>query len=173
MPFLVMILGALAAAGVWYWRINNARDAIGDIADMANDVRLAARRFGFRRRNNVHPADSIDDARLAGAGIVVAVAELQGPLTQEQIDTLIIQAQSKFDTDQQEAREIVTFGRWIAQQCGTKDEAVRRLSKRLRGLAGASALPDLEAMIEAVAGSNLDERAEDAVGTIRRLLSAG
>jgi len=64
MPFLIALLGIIGVAYVWANRARNARDAVGDIADMANDVRLAARRFGFSRKMNVHPVESIEDPRL-------------------------------------------------------------------------------------------------------------
>lgn len=172
MPVLLFILGALGAAAVWYWRVKNAREGAEHVLDMANDVRLAARRFGFRAKTNVHPARAIEDPRLAGAGVVVALAELEGPLSADQIRILTTEAQTRFNLLLGEAEEIVTFGRWIAGQCGTKDEAVRRLGKRVADLAGPSALPDLEKMIEAVAPAPRSERGEDALAGLRRILSS-
>ena len=173
MPVVLAILGIISAAAIWYYRAQAARDAAGDLFDMANDVRLAARRFGFKRRTDVHPVDSIDDARLAGAGIVAAVAGMGGPLAQPQLDELSRQFQSVFGVARDEAVEISTFGRWIAEQCGTRAEAVRRLSKRLRGLAGAEAHADLHTMIDAViasGGTAPTEDQADAKATITRHL---
>jgi len=47
---------------------------LGLPADAARDVRRAARRFGFRRQTNLHPAEPIDDTRVAAAGILTALA---------------------------------------------------------------------------------------------------
>jgi hypothetical protein len=33
------------------------------VLDMANDVRLAARRFSFQRRVNIHPVESLEGPR--------------------------------------------------------------------------------------------------------------
>ncbi len=171
MPILITFLGLLAAAGYWYFRIRDAGGTVRDLADAANDVRLAARRFGFKRRANVHPIDCIEDARMAAAGITLAVAEMDGALTQAEIQTATIQFQSVFDVNKTDAEELVTFGRWIAAQSGTKSEGVRRMSKRLLGLAGAEAGSDLVKLVTAVGtadGSTLHADAEDALQTIRR-----
>ena len=50
MPVLMAILGIISAAYFWTQRARNARDMLGDVGAMANDVRLAARRFGFTRK---------------------------------------------------------------------------------------------------------------------------
>jgi hypothetical protein len=169
MPLVVFVLGVIAAAAVWYWRMQAARDAAGELLDVANDVRLAARRFGYRRRHNVHPADSVDDARLAAMGIVAAITAMRGPATREQIIEMGLQAQSKFDVPRPQAEEIVTFGRWIITRCGSNDEAVRRLAKRLRDLAGPEALPDLHEMIARVNGGPPDQEQAVAIATLDRL----
>ncbi len=171
MPVLIAILGALAAAGIWYWRLRNAGEIARDLTEVANDVRLAARRFGFRRRANVHPVDCIDDARMAAAGIVMGIAEMDGALTEAEIRTASLQFQSVFDTPKDEADELVTFGRWIANQSPSREEGVRRLSKRLLALAGLEVGSDLVRMVQTVAtadGGALNEDASDALQTIRR-----
>ncbi len=170
MPVILAILSALTVAGIWYYRMQAARDAADTLLDAANDVRLAARRFGFRMRNKTHPADCVDDPRVAAAGIVLAIAAMDSDLTQAEIDTLSIQCQSKFGIEPGEAEEIITLGRWLITQCVNKDEAVRRLTRRVVEKAGPEAAPDLLEMIAKVAGDGLaDDRAQDALATIKRL----
>lgn len=172
MPVILAILSAITIAGIWYWRMQAARDAANTLFDAANDVRLAARRFGFQMRNKTHPADCVDDPRIAAAGIVLAIAGMDSEVTQAETDTLLRQCQSKFDIDAKEAEEIVLFGRWLVGQCVNKDEAVRRLARRVAEKAGAAAAPDLMEMIDKVAGpEGLElERARDAIATVRRVL---
>ncbi|HEU0222193.1 MAG TPA: hypothetical protein VFR34_08290 [Paracoccaceae bacterium] len=170
MPVLIALLGVLVVAALWYWRVRAARDAAGESLEAAQDVRRAARRFGFRRQANRHPADCIEDARLAAMGVVAAMAEYDGPHTKDEIDQMVVEAQVTFGVDKREAEEIVAFGRWIATQCGTRHEAVRRLSKVVAQLAGSAAAPDLLRMAEAAAAHRgpPDERARSAIETIRR-----
>ncbi|MEM8570061.1 MAG: TerB family tellurite resistance protein [Pseudomonadota bacterium] len=172
MHIAIALLGLAGALGYYFWRMRASQAAATDLFDVANDVRLAARRFGFKRQANVHPVDSIDDPRLGAAGIVMAIASLDHAVSQAEIDTAKLQCQVKFGISKQEADEIVTFGRWIADQCGSSSEAVRRLSKRVSYLAGDEAMPDLLDMSQAVAtaeGKGLDEYDREALATIRRI----
>ncbi|HSF95751.1 MAG TPA: TerB family tellurite resistance protein [Thermohalobaculum sp.] len=171
MPFILGILGVLSVVALWYWRFKAAQDAAGEVAIAANDVRLAIRRFGYLRKHKTHPADCVEDPRLAAAGIVAAIASMDAPLSQAEIDRLTAEAGAVFGVDGAEAVDIAAFGRWIAGQCNTPDEAVRRLVKVVREKAGAEAGPDLLAMVEAVAtadGGALDSDETDALLTIRR-----
>lgn len=167
---LITILGALA---VWYWRFKMAREAGGELLNAADDLRASVRRLMYKRKHNKHPADSIDDARLAASGIAVAVATMDAPISQAEIDALTVSAQRTFNVQKREADDMVAFGRWIADQCGTPAEAVRRLSKALHRTAGAEAGADMIRMINDVAtadGRTLGEAENDAIDTVRRTL---
>jgi hypothetical protein len=173
MPVLIAIIGILVGGVIWYNRIKAAGEAAGELKDMANDVRLAARRFGFKRRSNVHPIDAIDDARLAASGIVAATAQMDGLWDQSMWDAMVQQCQSVFGSALDEAEEIVTFSRWIADQGKNLHETVRRLSKRLKALAGPAGVDDTVAMICAVsgrAGNGKSRNADDSIDTVVRVL---
>ena len=173
MHILLAIVSILGIAMVWYWRAKMAREAAGDVMDAANDVRLAARRFLYKRKHNTHPADCVEDARLAAAGIAVAVATMDTPISQAEIKTLTDEMRKTFGIDEREALDMLSFGRWIAGQCGTNEEAVRRLSKRIAALAGAEALPDLLQIVERTAtadGREMDELEQDALTIIRQTI---
>lgn len=171
MHVILGILGVLSAVALWYWRFKAAQDAAGEVANAANDARLAIRRFGYMRRHKAHPADCVEDPRLAAAGIVAAIAGMDAPLSQAEIDRLTAEAGAVFGVDAAEAVDIAAFGRWIAGQCNSPEEAVRRLVKVVRDKAGAEAGPDLLAMVDSVAtadGGPLDSREIDALVAIRR-----
>ena len=173
MHIVAGLIALVSVLAVWYWRAKMAREAGGEILDAANDVRLAARRLMYKRKHNTHPADSVDDPRLAASGIVVAVATMDAPISQSEIAALTSAAQETFDVTEREALDMVSFGRWVSDQCGTNDEAVRRLSKVVAKLAGAEAAPDLLRMITDVAtadGRELGEEEMDALDTVRRAL---
>ena len=173
MHILIGVITLLGVLAVWYWRFKMAREAGGELLDAANDLRSAVRRLNYKRKHNKHPAESIDDARLAASGIAVAVATMDAPLSQTEIAALSASAQKTFNIAASEADDIVAFGRWIADQCGTPSEAVRRLSKALLRTAGAEAGPDMIRMINDVAtadGRELGESEVDAIGTVRRTL---
>ncbi|QPH54003.1 TerB family tellurite resistance protein [Pontivivens ytuae] len=172
MPILIMLLGAIGAAAIWYWRIKAAREMGGELLDAANDVRLAARRFGYRRKHNVHPGDSIDDPRIAATGLLIAIAESDGALTAAELEAVRLEIQRVFDIASEEADELIAVGRWVIGQCGGAQPALRRLAKRLRVLAGGDVLPDLMKMgsaVAAVGGNNIE--AQEAIAQIRRTIA--
>ena len=171
MHILLGILGVLGAAAFWYWRVRAAHEAAGELANAANDVRLAIRRFGYLRQHKTHPADCVEDPRLAAAGIAAAVAGMDAPLSQAEIDKLTAEAGAVFEVDGAEAVDIAAFGRWIAGQCQSPEDAIRRLTRVVKAKAGSEAGAQLVAMVEAVAcaeGRPLDERESDALDAVRR-----
>ncbi|MEM7547482.1 MAG: TerB family tellurite resistance protein [Pseudomonadota bacterium] len=169
MPIVLAVIGAIIAAGIWYHRVQSAKAATTDLLGAANDVRLAARRFGYKRKTNVHPVDMINDPRLAAAGIAAAIAGMDAPLSREEIAQLELETQVILRSEPDEAKAIAAFGRWISGQAGSPDEAVRRLSKRLRKLAGEEVANDVLSLAQAVATADgaLDERQEDALRMVR------
>lgn len=171
MHVLALLAGIIGLVAVWYWRARMARDAAGDVLETANDVRLAIRRFGYRNRTSVHPADAVEDPRLAAAGIAMAVAGMDGPHSRAEIDMMATEARRVFQADGAEATDIAAFGRWIAGQCQTPDEAVRRLTRVVRTKAGPAAAPQLLTLVERVAtadGGPLSERASEALASMKR-----
>lgn len=165
MPFIIALVGIIAAAFFWASRARNAAHVATDLADMANDVRLAARRFGFRRRADVHPAESIEDPNLAIAGIAIAFVELDGFPTQEHRDALNVQLRALTRVDQEAADEMVILGRWLVSECGGPSAAISRLSRKLYRMEGAAALdPVLNVVKNTLAGqSALNDRQKDAL----------
>ena len=96
---------------------------------------------------------------------------MDAPLSQAEIDRLTAEAGSTFEVDAAEAVDITAFGRWIAGQCQSPEDAIRRLARVIKTKAGAEAGPQLIAMAEAVAaadGTALDERETDALDLVRR-----
>lgn len=174
MHILLGLLALLGAALFWYYRIRAAHDAANEVADTANDIRLTIRRLMNQGKYDVHPADSVDDARLAASGLIVAIATMDAPLSQNEINALSRNAQETFGVTEREALDIVSYGRWVAGECNSVDEGVRRLSRRIDKLAGPNAGPDTVRMIEEVAtadGNDLGEPELEALGTVRRILN--
>jgi len=168
MHILVLIIGAILGAAYWFHRAKAAKEAAGDLLGAANDVRLAARRLGFQRKTNKHPFDQITDPRIAAAGIAAALASMDSPLTEAEINTMTLETQVILKAESSEADDIAAFGRWLAGQGGTPDEAVRKLSKITLSLAGREAGPDLVQYCNNIAtvSSPLDERQAEALKKI-------
>ena len=171
-----IVLGLLAVLGtalfIWY-RLRDAREAGGEMLDAADSLRASVRRLMYKRKHDRHPADSVDDPRLAASGIAVAVATMDGPISQAEIKKLTDLSREIFDVSEREALDIVSFGRWVAGQCNTNAEAVRRLSKIGAREAGPEAAGDMIRLISEVAeagGGALGEDEMDAIDTVRRAM---
>lgn len=173
MPILIAIAGAALAFYFFVIRARNTADVATDLIDVANDVRLAARRFGFKRQTNVHPADSIEDPKIAMVGIAVSFLELGSFPTQEQRNALIVQAQSQLDVSKSEAEELVVLGRWMVTECGGPSAAKSRLSRKLYKLSGTGAVTPVLTIVQntlAVGEDALNETQRDALEDVKQAL---
>lgn len=169
MPVILALIGAATAFYFLVIRARNAADMATDMMDMANDVRLAARRFGFKRRTNLHPVESIDDPKLAVAAIALSFLELNDLPTQDQRNAMIRQAQSTLGISKDDADEMMVLGRWLMSECGGPDQAISRISRKLQRIDGANSFDALMALIKAVVPTDgLNDRQRDALGDIKR-----
>lgn len=171
MPALIGALAILAGAYVWYLRYQNARDAAETLVDAANDVRLAARRFGFRRKANVHPVECVEDGRLGALAIAAAMMQMDHAWSVDAEQKLVRAACEVFGVKTGEAEEMVVFAKWLSDQSSTYDEIIRRLAKRLAGLGDAGLRGDLARLIErtcADGNGELSDAAIDALNTVNR-----
>lgn len=166
------ILAAGAAIAFWIWRARMAAGAVQEVVDVADDVRAAVRRIGFRRQAGRRPEEVVDDARLIASGMMAAVARMDGDLTQAQTNAIRVECRASFRVDQSSADDIAAYGRWLAGHSKDPDDAIRRLGARLKQLANAEAHRDLVTMLERVAAveNGVSEMQRDAINRVRRVL---
>ena len=171
------LLGLLAIlAGLFFWHYWNrvARSGPRDRVGGGSEIRQTIQRLMNQGQYDIHPADSVDDARLAASGLIVVIATMDAPLSQNEISALSKNAQTTFGVTEREALDIVSYGRWVAGECGSVDEGVRRLSRRINKLAGPEAGADTVRMIEEVASADgipLGEAELEAMETVRNILN--
>ncbi|WP_299625485.1 TerB family tellurite resistance protein [Pelagibius sp.] len=152
MHILLGILGVVGVALFWYWRMRNAATAAREVVEIADDMRAAVRRFGYRRKANQNPLDGIEDPRLAAAGILAAFANMDGALSREEIDAIDEACGKAFACSAEDARQIGAYGRWLVQQsAGNMDEVIRRLARNLIGQLTAEERGQLLATIREIA----------------------
>lgn len=130
MPYIVSLLAIVIGGYFWLNRVRNAAHLAGDMAQMAQDVLGAARRFGFSRQANIHPAESLQDAKVAVAAVGIGYLELDGLPRAEQHDALLQAMQINLEMSLPAAEEAVVLGRWLITQGGGPasgiDHPVRR-----------------------------------------------
>ncbi len=166
-----IIVGMVSAAWLWARRAKQAKEVADNVVEMARDVRSTFRRLGFKRRSDVHPADCVDDPRLAVAGIVAAIARMRGPLSPQTLDAFKSEVMETFKTDPQHADDIIAFGQWVARQCTTPELAAHKLGAVVRKSVGADAMPEIIWMIERVASAD-GVRADDAQYAVMSVFQA-
>lgn len=149
-----ILLGLIAIIGgvvFWIWRIRNAATVAREVVDVADDVRAAVRRFGYRRHADKHPLDAVEDPRLAVAGILAAIAKMDGDYTREQMTTIQSECARVFEATPKDAEDFASYGRWLAHQLSNPDEVVRRLARSLSGALGPEERAQFLDMVERVA----------------------
>lgn len=171
MPAILALLGLVAAVLIYVVRARNAAGMATDLMDMANDVRNAARRFGFRRQGNLHPAESIEDPNIAIAGIASAFLELDDLPTSNQRSALTRAMRNTLNLSAQDADELSILGRWLAAECGSAQAAVSRLTRKLVRLSGQESLTALLTVINTTLASgtnSLNLKQKEALDDVRR-----
>lgn len=176
MPFILGLIGVIAAAYFWANRARNAAHIGQDLVNVAGDVMSAARRLGFRRRADVHPVESVDDTKLATGALALAFLELGSLPTAEDHESLIRSMQSHLDLGVKDAEEMLILGRWLVNECNGPMPAVTRLSKRLVRLDRAGSLTPLMSVLNDVgqtAHGDLSDTQKDALAEISRRFKLG
>lgn len=140
------------------------------LSDAANDVRLAARRFGFKRRTNMHPVDDIEDPNVAIATIATAFIELNDLPKQNQKDRLSVQLQYQLNQSPKDAEELMVPGRWLMTQCERPDAAIFCVSRRLYKFDGVHSVEPLMTVFRNLSGEKLSDTQSGSLDEITRAL---
>ncbi len=172
MPFILALLGAAAAVFFYMNRARNVAHAASEIADVANDVRLAIRRFGFKRRANTHPVDDIDSVGLAVAGVALSFVSLDGLPTQNDQDMIQRTLETRYGMNESASQEALVRGRWFISECGNATMAFERITKRLFKIGGVESLEGLMAVLSATAAPGetpFTTRQSEAISDVKRI----
>jgi hypothetical protein len=172
-PYIIALFGVIVAAYFWIQRARMAAEATQELVGVAQDVLAAAKRFGFRRKLNLHPVESLEDPDVAIAGAGVAFLELGGLPTAEQQDRLIASLQSHLGQSHNKAEEAAILGRWLVAESGGALHGLDRLTRRLHKLRGSQSFQPLMAVLKDVASAgrdgSLSTRQSEALEEIARL----
>ena len=170
MPVILGIIGIITAAYFIVMRARNAAEITHELMDVAADVKAAARRFGFRRRGNQHPVESIDDPKLAIASIATAFIALDDLPTSDTRAALDVNLRKHLRVGGEEAREIAILGHWFVENCNGATAAIPRLSKRLHTLDKSASFDTLMEVIQGTMKScdkSLSQRQSEALNEIK------
>lgn len=173
MPILIALLGIIFTAYIWAQRASAARDVLSDLGNMASDVKAAARRFGFTRKLNIHPVESIEDPNIAAAAIADAFVALDDMPSKEQQAALKLSLGNVLHVGPKGAEELMILGHWMVNECGGPQPAIARISKKLFRLEGSDAITPMMQILEGVTGegaASLSVHQKEAIGEIKLAL---
>ena len=166
MHIVIAAVGILTAVYIFVLRARNAAEMTSELMGMADDVKAAARRLGFRRVKAAHPVESVEDPNTAAATVAIAYLELHGLPTEEKKNALLRALQSELEVSLKDAEELVVLGRWLMTECQGPEPAIGRASRRLYKLTGGDIGPLLKILTE-VSEEPLSDKQRDALDDIR------
>lgn len=168
MPVLIALLSVVSAVAFFIIRSRNTLNAARDLVGMADDVRLAARRFGFRRKSNVHPVDAVEEDTVLLGALSVGYSMLGQVFTEASKTQLVELCQDQLLQTHQEAQDLVVYGHWMIQQCGTPSAGFTRVLKRLYRLRGNAAFDPIMGMLSGLSkGGDLTPQQREALEEVQ------
>jgi uncharacterized tellurite resistance protein B-like protein len=172
MHILAAIGATLGVALFFLWRMQQASNAVRDVADAAGEVHSLFRRWSWRRKANVSPLDLVEDPREAATAMMVIVAQTDGALTGKECAVIQAQISEHFGATSRQADELLARGRWLVQHSVDASEVFRRLAPSIRKSCSAGEREDLIAMLKAVATAEgpLDAHLQNDIANLRQHL---
>lgn len=172
MHILAAIGAALGVALFVLWRMQQASNAVRDVADAAGEVHSLFRRWSWRRKANVSPLDLVEDPREAATAMMVIAAQTDGALTDKERGVIQAQISEHFGATSRQAEELMARGRWLVKQSVDASEVFRRLAPSIRKSCSVSEREDLIGMLKTVATAEgiIDEHVQKDIANLRQHL---
>lgn len=170
MPIILTLLATGGALLFYLNRVRQARHIADEISQLVGDAASAARRFSYKRRAHVHPADAIDDPVVASAALLVLAARADGGLSRDEETAILRQLQVGHGVMLDAARDAMALGSWVADQGRNPDEMTRRVVRRALNLSDRDQVERLVGMLGALSDVTDPEGPEDVIRRIARSL---
>jgi len=172
MHILAAIGAGLGVALLILWRMQQASNAVRDVANAADDVRGFFRRWAWRRKADTNPLDAIEDAREAAVVMMIVVAQADGALTERERLAILAQMSEHFGATSRQSEELLARGRWLVQDKADPAEIFRRLTPTIRKSCGPKEQQDLLAMLRTVAAADgtVDEGVKHDIANLAHVL---
>ena len=115
MHIIGLLLGLMGTIGVILWHLNSAAGAVKGLAETAGDVQALVRRSRWRKKADVDLLTAVDDARIAGVGMMVALAETDGNFTSDEHAAIVKYMIEEIDIKPAQADQLVAHARWMVK----------------------------------------------------------
>ena len=170
-----ILFGILTVVGVIIYiiiRLNRVNQAGRDIVETASDVKNLVRRSRWKASASSAPLAEIEDPRLAATVSMLAIAKVDGELTERQRAAITEHLQDTLKMDQAESEDMIAEARWMIQDLSDLETVLRRAAKPIEARCTESERRDLIEMLRAVAAIEgpVQDRQELATVNLARAL---
>lgn len=148
MHIILGIIGLLAAAGFWIYRINAAARGAQELAELAGEVANLPRKMRFKSKTGKKAIDVLEDPREAAAVILAGYMLEAGDVPSDKRDQLAAMLGERFEVSRNTGEEMVAQAFWIHADIANPDSAINKMIDLVGKAAGADALRDLIGMLE-------------------------
>ena len=113
MHIVVLVLGVLAGAAFWWYRIKTISEAGSEVVDALGRVRGQVRRNKLRQKSEESPVVAIDNPVIAAATLLINLITTS-PMTPVQEE--VVREQLGSIAAGEELDEAIIYGRWVQTQ---------------------------------------------------------
>ncbi|WP_300532466.1 TerB family tellurite resistance protein [Maricaulis sp.] len=151
MHILLGLVGAIAAIGIWIYRIRAAADAASQVADLAGEAANLPRKMRFRSKARRNGLDVIDDPREAATVLMLCIVRVDGEVTAAHKEAIAGQMVTRFELDRDASEEILARASWHVSELVDETNAINKMVDFIIERVGRDEMPALMQMLEAAA----------------------
>jgi hypothetical protein len=149
MHILLIVLGVLSAAAIWWWRIKMIHEAGQDAADAVGRLRGAYRMRNFKKKAEGSVLAAIDDPAMAATVLLFALANEDAVSAHQAPEFIKKNAADMVPDDKLD--ELVAYAAWAARDIVDARDVVRRFKPLWRERLTLAERQDLVRMAEELA----------------------
>lgn len=157
MGVIIAILGALAGVVVLVWRLSILFRAGQETVEVANDLRLAARRHGWRRKQGKRPIEGVEDPQLAAATILLMILRTEEPVDESLKARLGQTLCDVFGCDRQTGQDLVSEAVFVTHELQDDRGWIGKLARNALAPCSPEEKQDIPHMLNSVSAKPLSD----------------
>lgn len=164
MHILAGLLTIVTVASVIIYRLYLiSQSRIGeDIADAAGSVQKHLKRRAWQKKCG-DPLREVDDARIAAAAMMTALAQSDGNLSEQEEAVITEQMKIRFNTSDATTAELFAYARWLVRDVLEPENCFLKVRPIILQSCGPKERDELVDMMNVVANSGSDIKAQQQV----------
>ena len=148
MHIILGLIGILAAASFWIYRINAAARGAQELAELAGEAANLPRKMRFKSKTGKKAIDVLEDPREAAAVVLAGYMLEAGDVPSDKREQLAAMLGERFEVSRDTGEEMVAQAFWIHADIANPDSVINKMIDLVGKTAGADALRDLIGMLE-------------------------